>query len=455
MDRRVSATREAGGIAAEEGRLKVAILGAGVTGLMAGRLLRERGYSVHLFESESSVGGLCRSSVVDGFTFDWAGGHILYSKDREVNDLVTRIIGEKDLVQNERHTKIFYRGSYVKYPFENGLGDLPKEDNFACLKGYVEAFYARQNGAVAKPSNFRDWVLWRFGPGIAEKFMFPYNEKIWKVDLKELSIEWVDGRVPDAPVDDVIKASIGISTEGYIHQSYFRYPRRGGFGTLTDRLAAPIFDAIRLSTPVRQVRRLTSEWEVNGERFDRIVNTIPLQELFKRFEGAPRDAKAAADGLQFRGLVSILIGVDGPETSRHSWIYLPHPENGPANRITHLANYSPENAPPGQHSLLAEVTYDGDLHVDQRYVDEVVDGIHRSGLVDKKKVVTTAFHKNRYAYIVFDHDFRKNLAASTEFLDGIGLHTIGRFGRYEYLNSDQCMRRAIDLVEKHFPRVLT
>ncbi|MBI1852379.1 MAG: FAD-dependent oxidoreductase [Planctomycetes bacterium] len=420
---------------------------------MTGNLLRERGYSVQLFESESKPGGLCRSSVVDGFVFDWAGGHILYTKDREVHDHVTRIIGADQIVESERQTKIFYRGNFVKYPFENGLADLPKSDNFDCLAGYIEAAFARRNGASAKPSNFKDWVLWRFGPGIAKHFMFPYNEKIWKADLASLSIDWVDGRVPDAPIEDVIRSSIGIPTEGYTHQARFRYPRRGGFGTLTDRLAETLGEDVRLSTPVLQVRRLGSEWEVNGERFDRVINTIPLQELYRRLEGADPTARAAAEGLQFRGLVSILIGVDGPEPTRHSWIYLPHPENGPANRITHLANYSPENAPPGKHSLLAEVTYEGDLRVDQRFVDDVVDGLHRSGLVDKKKVVTTAFHKSHYAYVLFTHGFQRNLDTATHWLDSIGLHTAGRFGRYEYLNSDQCMRRAIDLVDKHFPPV--
>jgi protoporphyrinogen oxidase len=431
--------------------LKIGILGAGITGLMAGKLLRERGHSVHLFESESTPGGLCRSSVVDGFAFDWAGGHILYTKDQQVHDEITGLLGEDEIVESERQTKIFYRGSFVKYPFENGLADLPKEDNFDCLKGYIEAAYARRDGASPKPTNFKDWVMWRFGAGIAKHFMYPYNEKIWKADLSELSIDWVDGRVPDAPVDDVIRASIGISTEGYTHQSRFRYPRRGGFGTITDRLAQSLGSAVRLSTPVTQVRRVGSEWEVNGERFDSIVNTIPLQELYARLEGADVAAKTAANGLRFRGLVSVLVGVDEPERTRHSWIYLPHPENGPANRITHLANYSPENAPPGKHSLLAEVTYDEDLRVDQKWIDGVVEGLHRCGLVDRKKVVTTAFHKSKYAYILFTHDFRKNLAAATSWLDRIGLHTIGRFGRYEYLNSDGCMRRAIDLVEKHFP----
>ena len=35
----------------------------------------------------------------------------------------------------------------MKYPFENGLADLPPEDNYACLKGYLEAWDAKRNGA--------------------------------------------------------------------------------------------------------------------------------------------------------------------------------------------------------------------------------------------------------------------------------------------------------------------
>jgi protoporphyrinogen oxidase len=77
----------------------------------------------------------------------------------------------------------------VQYPFENGLGDLPLEDNFACLKGLVDAWIARDRG-LKKPDNFADWIDYRMGKGIGEKFMRPYNEKIWKCDLSEMGIAW-------------------------------------------------------------------------------------------------------------------------------------------------------------------------------------------------------------------------------------------------------------------------
>src|SRR4030067_402193 len=43
-----------------------------------------------------------------------------------------------------------------------------------------------------------------------------------------MGTEWVAGRGPDPPLEDIVKSSIGIPTEGYTHQLHFLYPREGG-----------------------------------------------------------------------------------------------------------------------------------------------------------------------------------------------------------------------------------
>jgi hypothetical protein len=61
-------------------------------------------------------------------------------------------------------------------------------------------------------------------------------------------------------------------------------------------------------------------------------------------------------------------------------------------------------------------------------------------------------HLNPVAYILYDHGFDERRQAVLDHLDGLqGFHALGRFGRYEYHNSDQCLARCLDLHERLAP----
>ena len=104
----------------------------------------------------------------------------------------------------------------------------------------MKTLVAVEKGELSAPETFRDWIYYTFGKGIAECYMVPYNEKIWKYPTEKMSLHWVDGRIPRPPVDDVIKSAIGISTEGYTHQSVFSYPLDGGIEALVKAIARPV-----------------------------------------------------------------------------------------------------------------------------------------------------------------------------------------------------------------------
>lgn len=430
--------------------MRVAVLGGGIAGVLVARTLAARGYELDVFEAAPRIGGLCGSEVVDGFVFDVAGGHVLHSRDREALDAMLEVLD--DPVENERNTKIYYRGDYVKYPFENGLADLPVDDRLECVMGYLEAYVAREKGAP-EPTNFHDWISWRFGSGMARQFMLPYNRKIWCVDLHEVSTAWVRDRVPEAPLEDVVKAGMGIESDGYKHQMTFHYPRRGGFESLVTGFAKGIEDSIRTSTPVTSVVRDGDGFSVNGERFDRIVNTLPLKCLFPLLDPAPPEPVAAALGaLRHLSLSTVLVALDVPDPSPYSWVYLPHAEDGPMNRITYLHNYSPENAPEGQSSILAEVTSvggEGPPDLDALEAT-VVDALAGAGMLDRDSVRFTHSAFSEYAYAVHDHDFDSNRAVVLDWLDAAGIPSLGRFARYAYVNSDQVFTMVRDALADDF-----
>lgn len=188
--------------------MKTAILGGGLTGLTIGYLLDKKGFDFKIFEKEKDCGGLMRSLNQDGFTFDYGGSHILFSKNKEALSFLLGLL-ENNVTPRRRKTKILYKGHYIKYPFENGLSDLPKKENFECLSSFVENLVNKQAGKQDLPKNLKEWFYYNFGKGIAEKYLIPYNEKIWKYPTEKMSLVWEE-RIPNPPVEDIIKSSIGI-----------------------------------------------------------------------------------------------------------------------------------------------------------------------------------------------------------------------------------------------------
>jgi protoporphyrinogen oxidase len=440
--------------------VKIAILGAGVSGLSLARFLVEGGHpadDVHVFEAADTPGGLCRSKTVDGFTYDVAGGHILYSKDKAAMAWMKQHAGGDDaFLQKDRNTRIRYGQRWVNYPFENGLGDLPPEATFECLRGYVLAWHERTMSKSPAPAEFGRWVRWRFGDGIADHFMDPYNVKVWKRDLDALTSDWVAGRVPDAPVDDVLRSAVGIRTEGYTHQSIFFYPRTGGFQAITDGIARNLQARIRLSTTITEIAKKPGGWRVNGEEFDAVVSTLSLTHMPAIVPAMPADVADACRKLEYNGIVCVMLALDRAQHPDLSWIYLPHESQGPANRITYMSNYSPSLAPTGKSSFLCEVTLPGNQPFPGAELErEIIAGLVHTGLLRDDEVLFHDRSEIPQAYVVFDHGYAARRKTALSWFESQGLIQLGRFGRFEYDNSDQCVIKSRELASKllHLARV--
>ncbi len=373
--------------------MKTVILGGGLTGITLSRLLAELGDEVAVLEAAPRIGGLCRSRTEQGFTFDTGGSHIIFSRDCEVlSFMINALEGNRN--ERVRNTKIFYKGRYVKYPFENGLADLPKDDLFFCINEFIRTLIAVEKGELPPPENFRDWIYFIFGKGIAECYMVPYNEKIWNYPAGKMSHHWVEGRIPRPPVEDVIKSAVGIETEGYTHQAVFTYPLRGGIEALVRAIAEPVKETILVNFPVQSVKRENDEWVVgDGQRevrAGRLISSIPLQALIEVLHDVPFTVAEAVKNLRYNSVASIFIGIRG-QVPPYSWVYIPDPETGLMNRISFPSNYSPEVAPEGHGAILAEITYnDGDAvsgMSDRELISHVTMSLEKMGLLDHTRVV--------------------------------------------------------------------
>jgi protoporphyrinogen oxidase len=337
----------------------------------------------------------------------------------------------------------------VKYPFENGIDVLPKEDIVDILHTFVD------NPHKEKPTNFREWMYHVFGDGLTNRYMLPYNEKIWKTPPEQMSLEWVD-RVPRPPLRDLIKTAVGIQTEGYTHQLYFDYPKRGGFESLPRAVAAKLAGKVTTSFRVASVRRIDGGWAVKssgGEerQYRQLVATVPINTLFGTLEGVPSEVEEAARSLRFNSLRVALVGVKRTDLPAYTALYVPDPQSL-YHRVCYNQVFSPDMVPEGCNSVSCEITVppggDLDSWSDERVLDRVVSDLARDGVVDKADICFRTVHREKYAYVVYDLGYSQRVKVVRDFTASREIHLAGRFAEYQYVNTDACVRRALDLARQ-------
>jgi protoporphyrinogen oxidase len=415
--------------------MHIGILGGGLTGISLQNFIN---CSCEVLEKEERTGGLCRSFVKDGFTYD-IGGHILFSKNQGIMDVIKTVLGE-NIDNRRRNNKILFKGKYVKYPFENGLGALNKEDIYECLIGYL------RNSNPA-PSDFKSWIYYTFGDGIAEKYLVPYNNKIWKTPLDDMDLQWVE-RVPRPPLEDVVKSCLGIETEGYVHQLNFLYPKTGGIESLIKSLIKQN-SSITANFNICGIKKKGNRWSVTDgvreKEFDRLVSTIPLQTIIKCLKDVPDNVSKAVEGLRHNAMKVILIGVNNESLMDKSAVYIPQTDIT-AHRICMMGFFSENNVPSGKSSLIAEITANPGSELDKAsddfLIEKTVNELDKAGIIDKNDVVTTELTPIEYSYAVYDSAYRQNISRVRNYFESIGIHLLGRFGEHEYINMDEVLLRS-------------
>jgi len=423
--------------------MKVGILGGGLAGLSVAAHLD---HECEVLERDAQCGGHCFTVEEEGFTWDGGGPHIIFSRDQQMLDYMLALLSG-NVRRARRNNKIFFKGRYVKYPFENGLGDLEPQDRFECLYHYLYNEHP-------KPTNFKEWLYHTFGDGLTNKYLLPYNEKIWNCPAEELGLDWVEGRVPRPPASDVIRAAVGVETEGYTHQLHYHYPARGGIVTLPRSLEARV-RKITNGFDVRHVARGGRNWVVSSSleerEFDRLVATIPLQHLVTVVDGVPADVRAAVDALRYNSLIVVAVGLSTDRLPDYTAVYIPDPAIL-THRISFPAVFSPYNVPSGRSLINAEITANAGDGVwelsDQAVIRRVVADLQAMGLVRPSDVCYTRAVRGTHGYVVQDAAYRRNRDLAKAWFEDAGIVLCGRVAEHEYINMDVCIERGLAVARR-------
>jgi UDP-galactopyranose mutase len=434
-------------------RVRHLVIGAGPTGLAAAHELGQGAArsDTLLVEREQQVGGWCRSVEQDGFTFDCAG-HIMFSADAYVLDLYRQLLGDNVHWQN-REAWVWSHGTYTRYPFQGSLHGLPPRVLKECLVGAIEARFGPlkgEPGAAVPPSgppaNFEEFIHRVWGDGIARHFATPYNEKLWAVPLAEMETSWLGGRVPLPDLEQMIEGALEPAPAPMGPNARFGYPLRGGFQALMNGFLPRLNCELALKTSVLQVSPRQRSVRLDDGRsivFDSLISTMPLPRLVEACaDEAPPAVRAAAQGLRHVSVRCVNLGVavgGGRErlTDKH-WVY--YPEDSVFHRIFVQGNASPHCSPPGSCGLTCEISYGPHKPLPcegAELIERVIADCRRVGMIgDDDRVVSRGQVDMPCAYVVYDHARAANVALIREWLGEFDIVLAGRYGEWEYYNSD-------------------
>lgn len=408
---------------------KIAIIGSGVSGLTAAHCLNK--HQVAVFEKEDRAGGLIKCRRVEGSLFHTCGGHVFNSRRQDVLDWFwSRFKQDEAFHKTDRNAVVFMKdGQAIPYPIENHLYLFDENTQKQFISDLVTI--AQHEGV--EPQNFEEFLKGRFGQTLYELYFRPYNEKVWRRDLKQVPLSWLEGKLPMPTVEEIIYNNINhVKEKAFVHATFW-YEKQNGSQFLADQLAEGL--DIRYHTDIDSIKLIQGKWHVAGEIFDKVVFCGNIKDMVKIIAGVDLASYfQPVEKLEYHGTTAVFCEID---KNPYSWIYLPS-QCYDSHRIICTGNFAASNngasVPANRITATVEFT-------DLIKKEEILDNLSKIPLHPKY----LDHQYNQYTYPIQDANTRGMIKQLKAVLAPYQFYFTGRFADWEYYNMDVAMGAAMDL----------
>ncbi len=291
--------------------VRTLIIGAGVSGLATAAALADTDYLV--LEADTEIGGYCKTVKRDGFVWDYSG-HFFHFKHPDVEAWLRARMGDQEIRVVEKRTFIDHGGHVIDFPFQKNIHQLPQQEFIDCL---YDLYFARTGGdAQAPETNFKEMLYRRFGRSIAEKFLIPYNEKLYACDLATLDRDAMGRFFPHADLTDIIRNMKAADNASY--NSTFTYPA-GGAIEYVKAIASAVrperiaFQEALVGIDVDQRVATTTKRTIG---YERLVSSAPFPKL-----AAMTARSHDRDAFTWNKVLVFNLGFDRKGKKAVHWVY--------------------------------------------------------------------------------------------------------------------------------------
>lgn len=408
------------------------IIGGGITGLSYALFKDNDDYLI--FEKESEVGGYCRTISRNGFIWDYSG-HFFHFQNPEIKQLIMGKLYEKgEVIDVDKCTHIKYKGLSIDYPFQKNIHQLSKDEFIDCLFD----LFTVENKDI---STFKEMLYNKFGKSIAEKFLIPYNEKLYACDLNRLDKDAMGRFFPYADREQIVR-NFKCTNNGSYNNS-FAYPKGGAMQYVNEILDNLHKSNIKTGVMVKAVRPENKTVVLNsGEEvgYDNLISTIPLPALLDLC-----GLEYVHDIYTWNKVLVFNLGFDskGPNDFDH-WIYFPEKDYC-FYRVGFYDNILKQD----QTSMYVELGFWKDDNINpHEWLGKVLFDLKKAELITETQILID------YESIVMDpayvHITRKSLEdveTKKKMLSNYDIYSIGRYGSWTYCSIEDNIKEARSLVD--------
>ena len=405
------------------------IIGGGITGLSTAAFLpNDHNYMV--IESSNELGGYCKTVKRNGFVWDYSG-HFFHFRDPSIkNYLLDRI--DSPIKEIKKITDIDYNGNIIDFPFQYNIDQLPKSEFIECLSDM-------KNIGEVDNTSFKSFIKSSLGSAVSEKFLIPYNEKLYATDLNNLDATAMGRFFPKGLNQEQLEDLENFNKKD--HKSYndtFIYPREGAY-----EFVKSVLTRVNANKIMKNCSLISIDYEnkiattsTKKIRFKRLISTIPFNKLLDAMNLENKNLtsnKVAVFNLGFNKKTEI----------KTHWRYFPGDEV--FYRVGFYNNIFNED---DRMSLYVEIGMDTKSTINKdKLLQQVLIDLKNCNIIEDHQLVDHEFIVMDPAYVHITKESEKKYNDWAEEFKYSGIYSIGRYGSWTYCSIEDNIIQAKNLVK--------
>jgi len=292
-------------------RMKIGIIGGGITGLTLGCELAKRGFEITIFEKEPELGGLAGCFKI-GDTYIEKYYHHLFRSDTDIIELINELNLTDRLVFSESKMGFFQNGKI--YSFGTML-DLMKFSPLTLIDRIkfgldVLKFRRKNQWEDLEEITIKDWTHRRGADNIYNVIWRPLLKSKFGSEYENIAASWLWGRIhPRAKSRKMGKEKLGYIIGG--NKVLFDYMKK----FIEDNNGAVKTSAkiIKINSKGNKLHIYETQDKSAGSmadkyyEFDYVFSTVSTIEFAEMTSDLPREFASLLNSVKYQGVICVVL----------------------------------------------------------------------------------------------------------------------------------------------------